>query len=168
MGDNFTAIFENKKNTNDFFSLPETIKTSNEFYSLRELTCCKDWKWMCEEDEVNNEMNVFGCVTMIGPCDIDITFGLQLIEVSHNTRWKEFIECEPMRLWLRQLCFSLSPVFGFPIYTSEYTQSTDFVIEGKNYNELLTHLTNNYGSIGTHISKDNFNYAYLERFEDKG
>lgn len=105
---------------------------------------------------------------MSGPCDIDITFGLKLIELTHNTHWKEFVECASMQLWLRQLCSSLSPVFGPPIYTSEYTQSTDFVSKGKSYDELLAHLKGSYGSIGSNISKDSFNYVYLERLSERG
>ncbi|WP_405079909.1 hypothetical protein ACI48J_19865 [Paenibacillus chitinolyticus] len=49
----FTAIFENKINTKGLFSMPVTIKTSDDFYRLRKLTCNKEWKWMCGEDEIS-------------------------------------------------------------------------------------------------------------------
>ncbi|MBV6714151.1 hypothetical protein [Paenibacillus chitinolyticus] len=166
MGYNFTAIFENKQEFKEFVKMPNVIKNSKLFSNLRELTDNQDWKWLYEKTELKNEMDVFGYVTLTGPCDIDITFGYQLIEVTHNTRWKEFVEIESIRLWIRKICFDLSKMFGFPVYTSEFTQSTDFVTGGNGFTDLLNHLIREYGEIETNIGVETYRYVYMDRFED--
>lgn len=140
LGDTFTALFSYRKNT-------ETMNTLLNSLNNSELLNLKLFKYSNSESKyglkwdihLNDELRLEGVDLF------SIFIGKNMCQLESMVRWDLFLTSNEVRNKCREICYELSKILSFPIYSPSSFDSLSYVFEGKDINYVLKNLKKKYG-----------------------
>ncbi|MFS1512659.1 hypothetical protein VQL36_09505 [Chengkuizengella sp. SCS-71B] len=156
MGVDFQAIFTHSYKLSEIIKLPAILNENKTLQQINDNTTDK-WRWVDTDLELVFNRELF--IDLVGPNDLDITFGKNLCVLYPGYRWKQFITNEHIQFKLRRICYELSHLFETPLYVPEIYECDGFVMDGKTMVDVKSYMYRRLGppspSIDVIIEKEN-------------